>query len=257
MQKLTGKIVFITGASAGIGKATAEQFAAQGANLILTARRMDRLEQLAKQLHKNYGVDVLPIELDVQDNEQVKKVIADLSKQWETIDILVNNAGLALTINKIQDGNPDDWSTMIDTNIKGLLYVTKAIIPGMIERENGHVINIGSIAGREYYPGGNVYCATKHAVKAISKTLRMDLIGTGVRISEIAPGMVNTEFSTVRFEGDKERADNLYKGFEPLLANDIAETVVFCATRPKHVNISELEVFPMAQVSATNIFKTQ
>lgn len=247
MQKLTDKIVFITGASSGIGKATAEQFAAQGAKLILTARRIDRLETVAKQLQKDYQVEILPLALDVQDKTAVTNVIEQLPKEWQAIDVLVNNAGLALGLDKVQNVNLDDVDGMIDTNIKGLLYMTRIILPGMIERGTGHIINVGSIAGREHYAGGAVYVATKHAVRAISKTLRMDILGLGVRVSEIAPGAVNTEFSTVRFKGDKEKADNVYLGFDPLLANDIAEAILFCATRPAHVNVSELEIYPTAQ----------
>ncbi len=257
MQKLTNKIVFITGASAGIGAATAEQCAAQGANLIITARRTKRLVQLADKLQKQYHSNVLSLALDVRDNTAVKQVVANLPEQWQAIDILVNNAGLGLTLDNIQDADPDNWDAMIDTNIKGLLYVTRAILPNMIERDAGHIINIGSVSGRTYYPGGNVYCATKHAVKAICKTLRMDLMGTLIRVSEVAPGAVNTEFSTVRFSGDKQKADSVYQGFEPLVADDIADAVVYCATRPAHVNVSTLEVYPTAQAHVDKIYKTE
>lgn len=255
MKKLANKIVLITGASAGIGKAVAEQFAAQGANLILTARRVERLTQLAEQLHKDHGVAILTLACDVQDRINVEKSIAELPVKWQAIDILINNAGLALGLDAIQAADPDNWDTMIDTNIKGLLYVTRAILPGMIERNSGHIINLGSTAGRNYYPGGNVYCATKHAVKAISKTLRIDLLGTAIRVSEIAPGAVNTEFSTVRFKGDTARADDVYKGFDALAADDIADSILYCATRPKHVNISVLEVYPTAQASANHLHR--
>ena len=178
-----------------------------------------------------------------------------INAKWQPIDILVNNAGLALSLDKIQEADPANWDAMIDNNNKGLLYVTRAMLPGMIERDAGHVINIGSVAGRAYYAGGNVYCATKHAVKAISKTLRIDLMGTKIHVSEIAPGAVNTEFSTVRFAGDKQRADKVYEGFDPLLANDIADAILYCATRPPHVNVSTLEVYSTAQAYADKIHK--
>jgi NADP-dependent 3-hydroxy acid dehydrogenase YdfG len=256
MQKLNEKIVFITGASSGIGQAVAKQFAELGASLIIAARRGERLQALAEQLQSEYGVHVLPIELDVRNNEQIKQVVDQLPPEWQGIEILVNNAGLALSVDKIQDADINNWDTMIDTNIKGLLYVTHAILPGMILRQAGHIINVGSIAGRTYYPSGNVYCATKHAVKAICKTLRLDLMGTPIRVSEIAPGAVETEFSLVRFKGDAEKAKNVYQGFEPLTANDIADTISYCATRPAHVNVSLLEIYPQAQAYADKIYKT-
>lgn len=257
MQSLNNITVFITGASAGIGAATAKQFAEQGANLIITARRVERLEKLADELRQQYNVKVLPLALDVQNNAQVQEVINNLPDAWQAIDILVNNAGLAITLDKIQEADTQNWDAMIDTNIKGLLYVTRAILPDMIERNTGHVINVGSIAGHSYYPGGNVYCATKHAVKAICKTLRMDLMGTGIRVSEIAPGAVETEFSVVRFEGDVEKAKKVYQGFEPLKPEDIADTILYCATRPPHVNVSTLEVYPQAQAYADKIYKAE
>lgn len=243
-----GKIVFITGASSGIGKACAEQFAALGADLILTARRKDRLADLARHLTAAQGVKVLPLQLDVQKYEAVTKLVEALPEAWRAIEIVINNAGLAIETLPLQKGHSEDWDVMIDTNLKGLLYVTRAIIPGMIERNSGHVINIGSIAGHDYYPGGNVYCATKHAVKAITRSLRIDLAGTPLRVSEIDPGAVNTEFSTVRWN-DKARADAFYEGFTPLSGDDIARSVVFCAIQPPHVNITEIMVMPTAQAS--------
>jgi len=254
MQTLKNKIVFITGASSGIGKACAEQFAVLGCNLIITARRIERLKELTNTLQQQYGVKVLPVQLDVRHNQDVKNVIEELPGEWKNIDILVNNAGLALALDPIQTGDPQNWDTMIDTNIKGLLYVTRAILPGMLERKAGHIINIGSIAGRGYYAGGNVYSATKHAVKAITKNLRIDLLGKPIRVSEIAPGAVETEFSEVRWN-DKEKAKQFYADFTPLVADDIADAVIYCATRKPHVNVEEVSVMCVAQASINQIFR--
>ena len=251
-MKLKGKTALITGASSGIGWAIAEQLAQQGARLILTARRVERLESLAVSLKNKYQSVVHLIALDVQDQAAVSKAIGSLPEAWKAIDILVNNAGLALASKPFHDCSLEQWNTMIDTNVKGLLFVTHAVVQRMIERNAGHIVNIGSIAGRESYPGGNVYCASKQAVKAISQSLRLDLSGYLIRVTEIAPGAVNTEFSTVRWN-DKERADTFYKDFQPLDANDVAETVLFCITRPPHVNISEMVVFPTDQACATMI----
>ncbi len=237
-----GKTVFISGASSGIGRACAERFARLGSNLILTARRLERLETLAEELSSKYGIKCTPVELDVQNNAQVESVFNGIE-----VDILVNNAGLGLTMDKLQDGQISNWETMIDTNIKGLLYVTKAALPSMIRKSFGHIINMGSVAGRFCYTGGNVYCATKHAVKALSQSLRLDLQGTAIRVSEIAPGAVETEFSNVRFN-DKEKAKKVYEGYEPLVADDIADAVIYCATRPLHVNVEEIVIYPQAQV---------
>ena len=233
---IKGQTAFITGASSGIGRAIAEKFALHGVNLILTGRRVDRLKSAAHELHEKYQVETTPIQLDVQNAEQVQTVFKQLSHE---VDILVNNAGLALTTDKIQDAQISNWEIMIDTNLKGLLYVTKAALPRMIKRNRGHIINIGSTAGHECYIAGNVYCATKHAVRAISKSLRLDLLGTALRVSEIDPGAVETEFSEVRWK-DKERAKKFYHGFQPLVAEDIADAVLYCVTRPAHVNIAEL-----------------
>ena len=249
-----GQTAFITGASSGIGKATAEQFAELGVNLIITARREERLKALASELSSKYGVTCIPIELDVQKNDLVEAVFKKLEMDKVEIDILVNNAGLALSSDKIQEGTISNWDTMIDTNIKGLLYVTKGALPFMLKKNKGHIINIGSVAGHGCYTSGNVYCATKYAVRAISKSLRMDLSGTAIRVSEIDPGAVETEFSEVRWH-DKEKAKKLYQGFDPLLADDIADAVVYCATRPSHVNVAELVVFPQAQASLTEIYR--
>jgi NADP-dependent 3-hydroxy acid dehydrogenase YdfG len=253
-MKLKNKTICITGASSGIGKACAEQFAALGANLIITARRFERLQVLAQTLSDQYAVQVLPIELDVANKTQVKNIFADLPEPWKNIDVLVNNAGLALTTDKMQDANIENWDTMLNTNVHGLLYVTHAVLSGMIARDCGHVINLGSVAGFQTYPGGNIYCATKHAVRAITRSLKIDLLGTKVRVTEIAPGAVETEFSEVRFS-DRQRAKNFYQDFTPLNAGDIADAVVYAATRPAHVNIAEIVLYPTAQSNATLIHR--
>ena len=226
----------------------------KGVNVIITARRMDRLRNLADEIALKYGVKVQPVQLDVQNNKQVESVFKQLEEEKVEIDILVNNAGLALATDKIQDAKISNWDTMVDTNVKGLLYVTKAVIPTMLRRNRGHIINIGSIAGHAVYPAGNVYCATKYAVRAISQSLRLDLLGTAIRVSEVDPGAVQTEFSQVRLN-DKEKAKNVYQGFDPLVAEDIADAVIYCATRPLHVNVGELVVYPQAQASIRDIFR--
>jgi 3-hydroxy acid dehydrogenase / malonic semialdehyde reductase len=209
---------------------------------------------LSKDLKKQHGTDVLTIQLDIQNNEEVINAINSLEKKWSSIDILLNNAGVALSTDLIQEGNLDNWDIMINTNFRGLLYVTRSILPGMISRNRGHIINIGSCAGHDYFPRGNVYCATKHAVKAISKSLRIDLLGIPIRVTEIDPGSVQTEFSEVRWR-DKERAKEFYSGFTPLVADDIADAVVYCATRPLHVDISELVIFPTEQASSNHLYR--
>lgn len=254
MQTLNKKIVLITGASSGIGKACAEQFATQGARLILAARRIERIAQLAEDLKNKHQIDTLALQLDVQDKKQVANVIQDLPANWKHIDILVNNAGLALSSDKIQDGDINNWDTMLNTNVHGLLYVTRAILPDMITRKQGHIINIGSVAGHDCYPAGNVYSATKHAVKAISKSLRLDLLGTKIRVTEIDPGAVETEFSIVRWK-DKEKANQFYSDFTPLIANDIADAIIYCTTRPQHVNIAEMIIYPTDQASVNHIHR--
>ncbi len=253
---IKGQTVFITGASSGIGKACAQEFAAHGANLVITARRMERLTVLANELSSKYKVHVTPVQLDVKSNDQVEHVLKKLQDDKINVQILINNAGLALSSDKIQDASIENWETMIDTNVKGLLYVTKAILPSMIKNNSGHIINIGSIAGHACYVAGNVYCATKYAVKAITQSLRLDLLGTAIRVSEIDPGAVETEFSEVRWQ-DKEKAKKLYQGFQPLVAEDIADAVVYCATRPLHVNVAEMIVYPQAQASVTNIYRQE
>ena len=249
MNSIKDKIVLITGASSGIGQACARLFASQGAKVILTARREKRINDLAQELKASSHAYCLALKLDVQNKKEVISVFESLPSEWQPIDILINNAGLALASDPIQQGSFANWDTMIDTNIKGLLYVTRSILPGMLKRNQGHVINIGSIAGHECYANGNVYCATKHAVRAISKALRMDLHGTPLRVTEIAPGAVETEFSEVRWN-DKEKAKAFYQDFNPLLAEDIADCAYYCATRPAHVDIAEMLVMPTAQAAA-------
>jgi 3-hydroxy acid dehydrogenase/malonic semialdehyde reductase len=255
MQSLKDRIVFVTGASAGIGEATARAFAAEGSKVLLCARRREKLEKLARDLEREHKVPVHAFVLDVRDQAAVDAAVAGLPAEWRAVDVLVNNAGLSRGLDKLPNGLVSDWEEMIDTNIKGLLYVTRAVLPGMVERGRGHIINIGSIAGHEVYPAGNVYCATKFAVRALSKGLRLDLNGTAIRVSEIAPGMVETEFSLVRFHGDAARAGQVYKGLTPLGAEDIAEAAVWCATRPPHVNISEVVVMPTDQASTTLAYR--
>jgi 3-hydroxy acid dehydrogenase / malonic semialdehyde reductase len=251
MAVLSGKTALITGASSGIGEACAEAFAGLGARLILTARRRDHLEALGGRLLDAHDTETLILQLDVRDVGIVTHLLGDLPPEWRAIDVLVNNAGLARGFHSLAEGDSRDWDEMIDTNVKGLLYVSRAILPGMIERGAGHVINIGSIAGSEPYPNGTVYCGTKAAVDAISRALRMDLVGTGIRVTNIQPGMVETQFSTVRFHGDAERAARVYRGVTPLTAADVADVVAFAATRPPHVNIDEIMLKPVAQASAT------
>ncbi len=251
MASIRGYTVLITGASSGIGAACAKAFAGGGARLILAARRTERVEELAGQLRQEHGIETLSLTLDVRDFAQVQNVLGGLPAQWQTIDILLNNAGLARGLEKVQEGHVQDWDEMIDTNVKGLLYVTRTIAPGMVARGRGHIINIGSIAGKEVYPNGNVYCATKHAVDALNRAMRIDLAGTGVRVTSVDPGMVETEFSLVRFHGDEERAKKVYQGFQPLTPEDIADVILFCATRPPHVDIQDVVVMSTAQASAT------
>ena len=254
MISIKEKIILITGASSGIGEACANLFASFGAKLILAARRIDKVNAIAAHLKKTHGIQCLTVGLDVRQKEAVEKCIATLPKVWQTIDILINNAGLALSSDPIQNGSLENWDTMIDTNIKGLLYVTHAILPGMLQRQEGHIVNIGSIAGQEAYPNGNVYCATKHAVRAISKTMRIDLIGTPIRVTEIAPGAVKTEFSAVRWN-DPTRAKEFYEDFEPLLPEDSADAIFFSITRPAHVDIAEITILPTVQASANHLYR--
>jgi len=248
-MKINGTVL-VTGASAGIGEACARAFAAAGARLVLTARREERLRALADELRAEHGTESHLVALDMRDREAVLSTLSSLPGAFAAVDVLVNNAGLGRGLDKVQTGDVDGWDEMVDTNVKGLLYATRAVTPGMVERGRGHVINIGSVAGHEVYPGGAVYCATKHAVGAITRGLRMDLLGTGVRVSTVDPGMVQTEFSVVRFAGDRERADSVYRGMTPLVAADIADAVLWVASRPAHVNIDEIIIKPTDQASA-------
>ena len=250
MMTLQDRIVLITGASSGIGSATARVFAQAGAKLILTARRQDRLEQLADELGKEFASSTHLLSLDVRDAIAVESAISNLSADWSSIDVLINNAGLSRGLEKLQAGSIQDWEEMIDTNIKGLLYLTRAIVPGMISRGRGHVVNLGSTAGHQTYPNGNVYCATKAAVRVISEGLKQDLLGTPVRVSSVDPGLVETEFSQVRFRGDTERAKKVYQGLTPLTPTDVADVIFFCVTRPLHVNISEVLLMPTDQAGS-------
>ncbi|WP_291959677.1 SDR family NAD(P)-dependent oxidoreductase [Maribacter sp.] len=247
------KTAFITGATSGIGKSTAIHFALNGINLILCGRRQDRLDALKKELGKEVLVHTL--NFDIRNRESVQEAVNSLPKEFSQIDILINNAGNAHGMDVIQEGSIDDWDAMLDINVKGLLYVSKAIIPQMVARGSGHIINIGSTAGKEVYPKGNVYCASKHAVDAINQGMRIDLNGTGVRVGAVNPGLVETEFSNVRFKGDEDRADKVYTGFQPLKPEDIADIIHFVVTRPYHVNIADLVVMPTAQASSTIVDK--
>lgn len=251
MISLQGKIIFITGASSGIGASCAKYFAQSGAKLLLCARRMDVLNKIAAQLRDEHGTEVHAFPLDQRHHSAVKEALQGLPEQWKKIDILVNNAGLAAGLDTIQEGNVQDWEDMIDTNVKGLLYVTREVLPQMVDRNSGHIINIGSVAGHQVYPKGAVYCATKFAVNALSNGLRMDLLGTKVRVTTIDPGMVETNFSTVRFKGDTKRAAAVYAGIDALSPDDIADAVLYCATRPLHINISEVILMSTDQASAT------
>lgn len=246
-MRLKDKVALVTGASAGIGEACAEAFAKEGCRLVLAARRRDRLETLAARLVDDHGARTHLIELDVRDRQAVNAAIGGLPPEWGEIDILVNNAGLSRGLDRLHEGSHVDWEEMIDTNVKGLLWVSRAVLPGMVARDRGHVINVGSIAGHQIYQSGNVYCATKSAVLALSRGLRLDLLGTRVRCSTVDPGMVQTEFSEVRFRGDRERADKVYRNFPPLAAADVADAIVYCATRPPHVAVQEIVLMPQDQ----------
>lgn len=250
---ISKKTILITGASAGIGEACAHLFAKNKYRLIIAARREDRLKKLKSVLEEEYKTEVYTLTFDVRNRDEVEKAINNLPTEWKTIDVLLNNAGLSLGLVPIQKGSIEDWETMIDTNVKGLLYVSRIVSNGMVENGSGHIINLGSIAGKESYPNGNVYCATKAAVDSLSKSMRMDLLPHGIKVTAIHPGAVETEFSIVRFKGDVEKANNVYKGFEPLHPEDVADVIYFCASRPAHVNINDMLVMPTAQASATII----
>ncbi len=248
---MNNKIALITGATSGIGKATAKEFSKNGYNLIITGRRKEKLKAIAKKLKEKYAIKILPLVFDVRKNSEVKKAINSLTDKWNKIDVLVNNAGLAMGFDPIQEGNIQDWEIMIDTNLKGLLYVTRQVSPMMVEAGKGHIINVASIAGKEVYPQGNVYCATKHAVDALTKAMRIDLHKHGIRVGQVAPGHVEaTEFAEVRFHGDKERA-KIYDDFTPTNSKDIAKIIYFIASQPKHVNIQDILVMGTQQASST------
>jgi 3-hydroxy acid dehydrogenase / malonic semialdehyde reductase len=252
---LKNRIVFISGATSGIGKSCAYAFAKEGANLIINARRKNMIDEIAQDLKSKFGVKIYSFKLDVRNKNEVDDSIKSLPDEWKNIDILVNNAGLAKGFNKFYEDDPQNWEEMIDTNIKGLLFVTKAILPGMIERKFGHIINIGSIAGHSAYPKGAVYCATKHAVDAITHSLRMDIIDKNILVSTIDPGLVETNFSNIRFDGDADKAKTVYKGLTPLTGDDIADAVIYCASRPPHVNIAEITLLAARQASATVVYR--
>jgi 3-hydroxy acid dehydrogenase/malonic semialdehyde reductase len=247
------KIALITGASSGIGYATAKLFAKNNIDVIVCGRRIERLDRLVKDIGSS--VNMQKLQFDVSKREEVFNAINSLPENWKNIDILVNNAGNAHGLDLAQDANLDDWDKMIDINVKGLMYVTKAVLPLMLKNNKGHIVNISSVAGKETYLKGNVYCASKHAVDSFNDGLRVDLTGTGIKVSSVSPGAVNTEFSTVRLKGDKERADKFYEGFDPLVAEDIADLIYFIVSRPSHVNIADTVIFPSAQTAATSIHR--
>ncbi|MFZ0662957.1 MAG: SDR family NAD(P)-dependent oxidoreductase [Acidobacteriaceae bacterium] len=248
--ELKGSVVFITGASAGIGEACAYAFAREGARLLLAARRLERLEAMRGQLMEEGAAEVHALKLDVRDRAAVASAVENLPVEWRGIDVLVNNAGLSRGLDKLYEGSIEDWEEMIDTNVKGLLYVTRAVVPGMVARGRGHVVNLGSTAGEMTYPKGAVYCATKHAEHAINDGLRQDLLGTRVRVTSIDPGMVETDFSRVRFHGDEERAAKVYQGLTPLTGEDVADAVVWAVTRPAHVNVARVLLTPLDQANS-------
>jgi len=243
------KTIFITGATSGFGRAIAEKFAQHGYRIIITGRRKDRLEEVSHHLQQQYHAPVLALNFDIRKQDKVNEAVSTIPAEWKQIDILVNNAGLAVGADLIQEGNTDDWDQMIDTNVKGLLYTTRAIVPGMVDRNEGHIINMGSSAAKVVYEKGNVYCATKFAVDALSQAMRIDLLKHGIRVTAIHPGAAETEFSKVRFKGDEDKAKAVYKGYQPLTAKDIADTVYYCATLPPHVCINELVMMSTAQAS--------
>jgi len=255
MNPLKNKIVFVTGASSGIGKATATQFAAAGAHILICARRLEKVETLAKELRAAHGVRTHAFRLDVRNQPDVEAALHALPQEWKNISILVNNAGLSRGLDTIQEGTIADWEEMIDTNVKGLLYVTRAVLPGMIERQEGHIINLGSVAGHWVYPKGNVYNASKYAVRALNEGMKMDLLGTPIRVTSVDPGLVETEFSIVRFNNNTEKAKKVYQGLTPLTPDDIAETIVWTASRPPHVNISTVVIMPTDQASPSLVHR--
>ena len=249
------KTILITGASSGIGEGCARKFASQGARLILNSRSADKLTALAEELKDKYDAECYVMPFDVCDRDSAAAALNALPQEWKSIDVLINNAGLAIGVDKEYEGNLDEWDVVIDTNVKALLSMTRLVVPGMVERGRGHIINIGSIAGDAAYPGGSVYCATKAAVKALSDGLRIDLVDTPLRVTNIKPGLVETNFSVVRFRGDKEKADNVYRGIKPLNGDDIAEVVYFAASAPEHMQVAEILVMPTYQATGTIVSK--
>jgi NADP-dependent 3-hydroxy acid dehydrogenase YdfG len=252
---LAGLTALITGASSGIGAACARALAAHKVRLLIAARRLDRLTSLAAELRELGAPEVQPLALDVRERDATAAALAKLPPAWHAVDILINNAGLGRGMDKLYQGDPKEWDEVIDTNVKGLLYVTRAVLPGMVERQRGHVVNLGSVASRQSYPGGNVYCATKAAVRMLGECLKQDLLGSPVRVTTIEPGMVETEFSVVRFRGDGERANKVYQGMTPMTPDDIADAVLFCLTRPAHVNISEMVLLATDQAAAATVYR--
>jgi len=251
------RIALITGATAGIGEATAEILAENGFKLILTGRRTERLEQLKAKLEKDTDCETVILPFDIRNKDATEKAFLSLPEEWKNIDVLINNAGLAAGLATIDEGEVDDWERMIDTNIKGLLYITHLVTPIMVKRGSGHIVNLSSIAGKEAYSMGNVYCASKHAVQALTQGMRIDLVKHGIKVSSVAPGAVETEFSMVRFHGDEQKASDVYKGFTPLYAKDIVETILFMVTRPAHVNIDDVLIMPTAQAFSRVFNKTE
>ena len=253
--RLAGKTALITGASSGIGAACARALAEHQVRLLITARRRDRLISLVDELRELGAPEVHLLTLDVRQRDATLAALAHLPPEWQAVDILINNAGLGRGLDKLHQGDPKEWDEVIDTNVKGLLYVTRAVLPGMVERQRGHIVNLGSVASRQSYPGGNIYCATKAAVRMLGECLKQDLFGSPVRVTTIEPGMVETEFSVVRFRGDSERADKVYQGMTPMTPDDIADAVVFCLTRPAHVNISEMVLLATDQAAAATVYR--
>ncbi|MBE7171246.1 MAG: SDR family NAD(P)-dependent oxidoreductase [Williamsia sp.] len=251
------KIVLITGATAGFGEACAEKFAKNGYDVIITGRRGDKLNEVKQKTESSYSVRVLPLQFDVQQKTAVFDAINSLPAEWRGIDVLINNAGLALGRDLFDQANMDDWETMIDTNVKGLLYVSKAVLPLMIEKGNGHIINLGSVAGKEIYERGNVYCATKAAVQALSKSMRIDLLPHRIKVTAVHPGAAETEFGLVRFKGNAEAANKVYQGYQPLSAKDVADIIFYCTTLPPHVCINDLDVTCLAQATVNNVYRSE
>lgn len=252
---MKNRIIFITGSTSGIGEGCARKFASKGSDLIINGRNEEKVLQLKDELEEKYGIEVLPLVFDVRDRNAMIEALSSLKGKWKAIDVLINNAGLVFGVDKEFQGDLDEWDVMIDTNIRGLLSMTRLVTPGMVERGRGHIINIGSIAGDAAYPGGSVYCATKAAVKALSDGLRIDLVDTPLRVTNIKPGMVETNFSVVRFRGDKVKADNFYKGIKPLTGSDVAETIYFAASAPAHVQLAEILIMPTNQATGTISYK--